>query len=88
MRILRYGLTKKELDSVEKNTCKLCDKPAKFVDHDHDSGTTRGFLCVGCNSALNRIEIPGWAEKALKYLEHYRNIRTITAKTSSETPST
>jgi Recombination endonuclease VII/NUMOD3 motif len=39
------------------------------VDHDHKTGKPRGIACTRCNSALERLEIPGWAELAIAYLE-------------------
>ena len=51
--------------------CQICDTPSKLcLDHCHNSGEIRGFLCKNCNLALgffkdNIISI----EKALEYLK-------------------
>lgn len=36
--------------------CQICGKEAKLVlDHDHQSGSIRGILCNGCNTALGKF---------------------------------
>lgn len=54
--------------------CELCaGQPGKrglFIDHDHDTGVFRGWLCQWCNSALGTLgdNIAG-LEHALAYLK-------------------
>lgn len=73
-RLLRYGIKKELLDELESQKCELCDRKAKFVDHDHKTGKTRGFLCPACNSALSSAEIPGWIENVQLYLAKYNKM--------------
>jgi hypothetical protein len=73
----RYGITLEDYDrmfSEQGGTCALCDKPCATgrrlaVDHCHATGAVRGLLCVKCNSALERVEMPGWATRAETYLQ-------------------
>ena len=77
----KYGLTPKEyhdrLDSI-KGCCEVCgdslvnpDSKQNFhIDHDHDTGEVRGFLCTHCNRLLgsakyNVLTLQG----AIRYLE-------------------
>jgi len=32
-----------------------CDKPAEHLDHNHETGEVRAFLCSGCNKALGYL---------------------------------
>lgn len=75
----RYGMPEGEYDAMlarQGGTCAIChvlpEKSGKgvlHIDHDHATGTVRGLLCNRCNSALERVEIAGWHERALAYLE-------------------
>src|SRR3954471_1241818 len=57
--------------------CAICAKPltqAKVcVDHCHETGKTRGLLCVPCNLSLGHIERPEFLAKALAYIERHRS---------------
>lgn len=71
-RVYRYGVSGlqiKALFSERSGLCILCDREATDVDHDHRTGKVRGVLCPACNTALNRVEIKGWVEAALKFIE-------------------
>lgn len=50
----KYGLTDDELDDVLAiEECEVCGSTDRLViDHNHASGTYRGVLCNGCNTAL------------------------------------
>ena len=69
--MIRYRMSApayREFVRKYKGVCVLCTNVAKCIDHSHRTGKVRGLLCVSCNTALNRVEIPGWTEKAHKYL--------------------
>lgn len=48
--------------------CEICglDKPL-HCDHDHSTGKIRGWLCIGCNTALGKVERAGWLEAMYRY---------------------
>lgn len=58
------------------DNCELCERSANFetrglaLDHDHGTGTFRGWLCGQCNTALGLLgdSIEG-VEKAAAYLK-------------------
>ncbi len=71
-----YGITEPVFMSMvagQKNKCAICN--ADFtgkrinVDHCHDTGAVRGLLCTGCNVRLGHVELPGWLDSALSYLD-------------------
>jgi hypothetical protein len=56
--------------------CAICGRAATAdgkvlaVDHDHESGATRGILCSGCNQGLGRFsDSPALLRRAADYLE-------------------
>lgn len=59
--------------------CPICEKrnivgvTAKVViDHDHDEGRPRGYLCDSCNTGLGRFKNgKDYLRNAITYLEHY-----------------
>lgn len=70
----RYGLTAEENElfrSRNRGLCEICGvKPAKVIDHDHQTGKLRGILCHGCNTGLARMgdSIDG-LYRAISYLQ-------------------
>lgn len=60
-------------------TCALCPRTISMsgrslhCDHCHVSEQLRGILCDRCNNCLERVEKPGWIEKAIAYLAFYRD---------------
>lgn len=72
----RYGLTPDAYDELfasQDGKCAICqDVPARpCVDHDHDTGQTRGILCHYCNIRLPAIENANYRLPALAYLAKY-----------------
>jgi len=53
----KYNLTREEYEKLCENGCHSCGKTdTKFcVDHNHITGTIRGILCSGCNTALGLL---------------------------------
>ena len=57
----RYGLNCLEYEwkrFIQSHTCANpgCDNPAEHLDHHHQSGKVRDFLCSGCNKALGYLD--------------------------------
>lgn len=79
-KLSRYGLTWEEHQSrlaAIGNKCQVCDKPFEersrrngaCVDHCHDTGKVRGFLCHSCNRAIGLLkDDPDLLRKAAAYL--------------------
>lgn len=74
-RLTRYGVAKPEFDRMyeeQKGLCAVCGtSQAVAVDHNHETGTVRALLCLGCNGALGRVEDLEWLTKAQTYLALY-----------------
>lgn len=76
----RYSITVKQYEEMfeeQGGKCALCGEECGSgkrlaVDHCHKTGKVRGLLCQVCNMAISRVEIPGWAKKAVAYVNHHR----------------
>ncbi len=75
-RIQRYGIGKKEYDTIsseQSDRCPLCENLLTedniAVDHDHASGQIRGLLCRPCNLKLAVVEDSKFVVNAQKYLQ-------------------
>jgi hypothetical protein len=75
---VRFGLTVDEFNVlVEKSDgkCGICRKPESrkrrlCLDHDHNTGALRGFLCSACNLWLaSSKDDPIMLEKTIRYLK-------------------
>lgn len=83
----RYGMTLSEYAEMLEDQdwkCKICRieqdqnvaERKLSVDHDHKTGKVRGLLCQNCNLAVGFLrDNPGWAEKAIQYLEKHRALQ-------------
>ena len=79
-RAARYGITPDHALRVlesQGHACALCrsvftDPKAMHMDHNHATGTFRGFLCHTCNTGLGFLkDSPSVLANALAYLQHH-----------------
>lgn len=64
-RLKKYGIGTQEYDRLlieQDYKCKICGKPHReskgqrlYIDHDHDSLSVRGLLCMRCNIVLGFV---------------------------------
>ena len=83
-----YGISADEADAIleaQDHRCAICMKPAParlasmHLDHDHDTGAVRGFLCLDCNQALGKLrDSPDLLLRALVYLRQREAARAVT----------
>lgn len=61
---------REERDGPKPVTCETCDKQKPLVwDHNHTTGSFRGWLCASCNKALGLIyDDPQIALRLAQYL--------------------
>jgi len=74
-----------KLLKAQKGICLICGKPETIkhksgsahslsVDHNHNTGKTRGLLCRKCNTALGYLDVDNFGilnlQKAIQYLGH------------------
>lgn len=79
-RLKKYGLTIKDYDTMlllQKGKCAICsgnNKGRNFhVDHDHETGKTRGLLCNSCNIGLGMMkDNPEILKNAIKYIRKHK----------------
>lgn len=67
-----YGLTDEQLGAYQAGViCHLCQsRKATEVDHCHETGKTRGFLCRNCNVGLGYFkDDPEHLARAIHYLQ-------------------
>ncbi|MGH2812844.1 MAG: endonuclease VII domain-containing protein [Actinomycetota bacterium] len=55
---------------AQQGLCALCrERPARHVDHLHETGTIRGVLCFSCNRGLGKFgDDPEVIRSAIAYL--------------------
>ena len=59
---------KKKYGPTKPNQCMICDKETTLqLDHCHETGAFRGWLCINCNIALGRLDNETLLIKALEY---------------------
>lgn len=83
-RFNKFGLTPQVAEDMllaQKDCCAICMRPLKgkeHLDHDHDTGLMREFLCGNCNAGLGMFKdsIRVLAQ-AIVYLEkHGKSFKT------------
>jgi hypothetical protein len=77
----KFGMTRAEYERLREqqdNRCAICkvDKPGGrgdwHVDHNHETGVSRGLLCLGCNIGLGCFkDDPAFLEAAALYLRRF-----------------
>lgn len=73
-RASKYGLSVEELQVLQNKNdgiCPICTvRPAFAVDHCHETGQVRGYLCSSCNLGLGKFgdSVEG-LERAIRYLK-------------------
>lgn len=68
----KYGITLEEAERLEQaDACTICgDHTSLVVDHNHETGRTRGYLCNSCNRGIGFLkDSPKILEAAMLYLE-------------------
>ena len=79
-RVRKYGMTYGDAVALNGSTiqCEICNCEISgsriCIDHDHQSGKTRGKICLSCNKALGHAkDNPDILRNAADYLEatHY-----------------
>lgn len=80
-----YGISADDADAIleaQNHRCAICMKPAPerlasmHLDHDHDTGAIRGFLCLDCNQGLGKLrDDPSLLLRAVVYLRQRGRIR-------------
>jgi hypothetical protein len=70
LKALRYGIDEQTLIIGLSSKCKICEVvDAEVVDHDHNTGEVRGFLCSNCNKGLGFFkDSPTSLKNAINYL--------------------
>lgn len=71
----KFGLTLEEYEAIHRSqndVCAICEREETnkrlAVDHCHTKGNVRGLLCMGCNTAIGKLNTPELLNKAIKYL--------------------
>jgi hypothetical protein len=60
-------------------TCEICGAPAAGLDHDHETGKGRGWLCSPCNSGIGQFhDNPQLLRAAAAYLERTEGLPELT----------
>jgi hypothetical protein len=74
-RIKAYGTDGKDLWDKQKGLCAICEEPLPSrynreaaLDHCHETGKVRGWLCRACNVAIGKLKTPMLLEFAITYL--------------------
>jgi len=76
-RWLKSGIPEDEIDKALSNktqSCQICQSPDAILvlDHCHDTGRFRGWLCHKCNLGIGYLnDDPILAEMAFRYLNHF-----------------
>ncbi len=82
-----YGITDpqwREMVATYEGLCWVCKTTqGQCVDHCHETGRVRGWLCIPCNAGLGHVERPGWLREAMAYLERGEDCRALPTSASA-----
>lgn len=70
-----YDELVEQLTDRDGYACAICKTQDKLqVDHDHDTGKIRSFLCQRCNTLVGFLETTSQAnlDKAFNYIDEYK----------------
>lgn len=83
----RYGLSTEQAEQLNQETvCEICGRPfsakrCRSIDHNHETGATRGVPCRQCNTVLGLMgDDPQRLRKAADYLEGRRKYNIVPAE--------
>ncbi len=67
----KYVMSIEEMERLDAGVdCEICGETADAVDHNHQTGFVRGYLCKPCNSAIGLLkDNPAVIRSAANYLE-------------------
>ena len=69
----KFGLKPDDVPKV--GVCPICENEKRLViDHCHDQGHFRDFICYSCNSLLGHIENKHKMTKVREYLAKHRRV--------------
>ena len=74
-RLAEYGLKRWQADAMQVVGCQACgghnsNGKRLYMDHNHETGQFRGFLCFACNTALGLLQESPWRAASLaRYAE-------------------
>lgn len=72
----KFGISLEEYNKIKESQnhkCFICGLKASHLDHNHETGIIRKFLCYKCNVGLGYFnEDVKLFSKAIRYLESYR----------------
>jgi hypothetical protein len=86
----KYGISEADYDAfaaAQGNGCAVCHAPLPLnrsghIDHDHNTGTVRGLLCMRCNVGIGNLrDDPEILASAIDYLQKaHRSQLTLVKK--------
>ena len=80
-RVWKYGITEEEMDQLwyeQGGCCAICGEQLEndactHLDHDHETGKVRGFLCAKHNVGLSAFgDDPEMLERAAEYIRSHK----------------
>lgn len=71
----RYNISQERYIEMMTSPCMICGDHAVHIDHNHDTGATRGGLCLNCNQGIGKLkDSPHLLIRAAEYLSYFEEI--------------